>query len=755
MEMTNGPLGIGPTGTGSKGNTSLRQHISRFQHLERDELMQQTNGGYAIFRHYLGNEWKPSKNFQNPFREKQETVSFNIYRHENGTWMFHDFATGDKGSGFDLVMRLQNLSYGEAVQRIAQDLGITSGVQHAGKARHTSQAVVAATRPAPTVAKNSGEAKYRQAFLPDEVAYWDAYGITVDILQTFGVKAVESYSRLNKKGEPFTIYSKPGKRIYAYSFGEAVKLYIPKAEKGFKFQWLKGGPGDFLFGFDELPASGNRVFIAAGEKDVMALAANNCPAVTLNSETADLTDEVVRKLRRFETIYICYDLDETGRKNAEEKAAQHDLQVVVLPDELLALGGKDVSDLFAAIRAGHLPKEAFEHVVAEAKRPLLTVEPLAMPTSPRPKPGGHLPTLLHTEEKLRLRTEKDIVFQKALFRHKDEEVIWPRTINMIQGQYGVHKSRLAELFAAVFLTVGIPGFDTLGVEFQSEAGESYKLVYVDTERNISDQFPFALQRIKDRAGIPRDAHPASFAYTSLIHIPREQRFTALREYLVHLRQDFTGHMLVILDVVPDCVQNFNDVEASNELIDLLNEVVNEQNVTFLVVIHENPGGMKARGHLGTELGNKASTILQIGFLKNESAPRRILELNYLKRRYGSPDFTVYAEYDPETKGLVTADPTAEELAQKQRVKKASLAEVVELLPEMLRVPKSAGKLAEELGARLEVSPRTIAERLKALVQPGALGIVDEQGRLCRLVKEEHGKETLYFLEPLPPDVLRG
>ena len=58
---------------------------------------------------------------------------------------------------------------------------------------------------------------------------------------------------------------------------------------------------------------------------------------------------------------------------------------------------------------------------------------------------------------------------------------------------------------------------------------------------------------------------------------------------------------MVVDVTTDCIRDFNRSDDSLELIDLMNEAINTYDVTFLYLIHENPGASKARGHLGTEL----------------------------------------------------------------------------------------------------------------------------------------------------------
>lgn len=375
------------------------------------------------------------------------------------------------------------------------------------------------------------------------------------------------------------------------------------------------------------------------------------------------------------------------------------------------------------------------------------------PTASTNGAGGFLPSLRAVTEKLRQKTEQNIEFAPALFWQDGEGVIWPRTVNLIQGQTGAHKSRVAELFSATMLArIGqnrAPLGDSLGLEFHPAEGEVYRICYVDTERNTADQFPFALQHIKRRGGYANDAHPVQLDYTSLLRVPRERRFDALREYLQDIRRGFAGHVVVVLDVLTDCLRDFNDPKDSLQLLDMINNCINDENVTFLAVIHENPGSFKARGHAGTEAANKASTVLQVGYVRRGNVPTDVIELRYLKRRYGKPGLAVFAQFDEETKGLVRAenDRLAEAIQSAQR--KAPLAELMELLPELLTLPTAAGQLTRLLAEALGASERTVRERLGELLPDGAAYVENADGQLCRLVKRQQGREAVYSLEPVP------
>ena len=75
---------------------------------------------------------------------------------------------------------------------------------------------------------------------------------------------------------------------------------------------------------------------------------------------------------------------------------------------------------------------------------------------------------------------------------------------------------------------------------------------------------------------------------------------------------------VIIDGIRDLIKDFNSLDESTMITDKLLKWTKEKDIHISVVLHENPskeGAGKARGHLGTELMNKAETV--IGFEKNK------------------------------------------------------------------------------------------------------------------------------------------
>jgi len=376
----------------------------------------------------------------------------------------------------------------------------------------------------------------------------------------------------------------------------------------------------------------------------------------------------------------------------------------------------------------------------------------------QPKQSKNLTVLLTGQEQLRKRKSQTIQFAPPFLAQEDRAVFFPRTINVIQGQAGVHKSRLAEIFCAVMLKKDNAGGQLIGYRYNMEQ-EDYTVIYVDTERNVSDQFPASLQKIQVMADYRKEEHPKNFDFCSLIDIPRKQRFSTLQEYLTHKRISTNSPLFVVLDVITDCVEDFNRTDCSMALIDLLNRTINEHNVTFLCIIHENPNSSKARGHLGTELFNKASTVIQVGYEAEPSENNPgLIHIKYLKCRTTERHPALMVRYDKEEKGLILATEHEIVSARHNRQTKAPLIDVKMELTNLLADGQEMKRevLIQKLCDRFDTKNRTIEGRLKELVETRAEFIIktSDTPATYYLDKFKKGKVVWFRLSPLhrlPPD----
>lgn len=276
--------------------------------------------------------------------------------------------------------------------------------------------------------------------------------------------------------------------------------------------------------------------------------------------------------------------------------------------------------------------------------------------------GGLFSELMRVRDEIDKNRRREISFQEPVLTREGTAVLFLRTILLIQAKFGRHKSRMVEnICSAILMMLGYtPDNDHIGFRLTTDKTKPFAVLYVDTERSITDSFPFAIQNILSNAGYDHNANLPNFDFISLVSIPRENRFALFAKYLSSKQEEYKDkHLIVVLDVLTDLVTNFNDVRESLQLIDLLNSTINQFDVTFICVIHENPNSDKARGHIGSEALNKASTVIALDFVSNTNGEETdTVCVRYLKCRNTRKHDPFYVQYDNAVKNLVVTEKPA-------------------------------------------------------------------------------------------------
>ncbi|GAB2524797.1 hypothetical protein GCM10027085_13940 [Spirosoma aerophilum] len=363
----------------------------------------------------------------------------------------------------------------------------------------------------------------------------------------------------------------------------------------------------------------------------------------------------------------------------------------------------------------------------------------------------HLPILqrlLKKERALSDAATKNVIFSPPLIRRDEIGIIGRGTVNIIQGAFGSHKSRLAELLAALMLTTNEKQ-DPQFLGFVRAALERFCACYIDTERNLTEELPYAVQGIKLRAGYRLDQTPENFRFTSIKGEERKDRFTAIETFVHHVRDQTSLHLFCLIDVVTDAIGDFNDPKESMKLFDFLGNLCDNYNATFLLVIHQNPGTEKARGHTGTEAANKASTVLQIGLEKDTTGnDTDLIRLRYLKLRRGKKPDPLYLQFSKETNGLLLAESDAVARHTNQRKNKADVDDVADRLVSLLSEgPLPKNKVWKTLSSEFEASIATIRERLKTIMSDHPI-MFDEEGKAVKLADFTAGRDQFFKLVPI-------
>ncbi|WP_368327698.1 AAA family ATPase [Phocaeicola sp. RTP21198st1_B8_RTP21198_201120] len=136
--------------------------------------------------------------------------------------------------------------------------------------------------------------------------------------------------------------------------------------------------------------------------------------------------------------------------------------------------------------------------------------------------------------------------------------------------------------------------------------EKRKILYVDTE-----QSPYhclkVMKRILRMAGLPDDRDNEHLEFLALRKYTPEQRIRIV-EQAIYNTPDIG---LVIIDGIRDMVYDINSPGESTRIISKLMQWTDDRQIHIHTILHQNKGDDNTRGHIGTELNNKAETVLQI------------------------------------------------------------------------------------------------------------------------------------------------
>ena len=145
-----------------------------------------------------------------------------------------------------------------------------------------------------------------------------------------------------------------------------------------------------------------------------------------------------------------------------------------------------------------------------------------------------------------------------------------------------------------------------------------KILYVDTE-----QSPYhclkVMERILRMAGLPTDRDSEHLEFLALRKYTPKERIAAVEQAIYNTPE--LG--LVVIDGIRDMVYDINSPGESTRIISKLMQWTDDRQVHIHTILHQNKGDENARGHIGTELNNKAETVLLVEKDKNDCDISRV------------------------------------------------------------------------------------------------------------------------------------
>jgi hypothetical protein len=177
--------------------------------------------------------------------------------------------------------------------------------------------------------------------------------------------------------------------------------------------------------------------------------------------------------------------------------------------------------------------------------------------------------------------------------------------SLIIGKAKAKKSFLICMVVAVALID-----DLLHGIFQSSLPPGQdQVLYFDTEMS-KYHVQLAVRRICSQIGI---SEPKNLHVFHLRSLPPAERLKFIEAEIYS--NDNIG--FVVIDGIKDLITSINDEDQASMIASKLLKWTEERNIHVVTVLHQNKGDTNARGHVGTELINKAETVLSVTVLEHD------------------------------------------------------------------------------------------------------------------------------------------
>jgi hypothetical protein len=298
------------------------------------EIMDRVSQG-DILTHYFNITSLPVL-INSPLR-KDNHPSFSIYSPDGKRVKYIDFATGERGDIYTLMQKCFNLSFPEVIRKIGRDRYFKTNKTEVDFCATPFMGKKFSTRTPSDI-----KVKIRD-WEKHDIDYWESFGISLQWLKYAEVYPI-SHKIVYKDDKRYVF---PAAK-YAYCFVErkeekvTLKVYQPFSKL---YKWSNKNDGSVVGLWTKIPQKGDKLVICSSLKDALCLWANiHIPCVYVQSETTGMSETAQNVLKsRYKHIYVCFDNDAPGLRDAENFSAQTGFQNIVLP---LFEGGKDISDFF-------------------------------------------------------------------------------------------------------------------------------------------------------------------------------------------------------------------------------------------------------------------------------------------------------------------------------------------------------------------------------------------------------------------------
>ena len=179
--------------------------------------------------------------------------------------------------------------------------------------------------------------------------------------------------------------------------------------------------------------------------------------------------------------------------------------------------------------------------------------------------------------------------------------------SLIIGKAKARKSFYVNIALSTALSIDL----TLGRFIGTLPKEQNEVLYIDTEQG-KYHVQLAVKRI---CKLLNESEPKNLHTYYLRSLTPKERLQFIETEIYS--NDKLG--FVVIDGIKDLVTSINDEEQATMIASKLLKWTEERNIHIVTVLHQNKSDANARGHIGTELINKAETVLEVAKAENNNS----------------------------------------------------------------------------------------------------------------------------------------
>ena len=242
------------------------------------------------------------------------------------------------------------------------------------------------------------------------------------------------------------------------------------------------------------------------------------------------------------------------------------------------------------------------------------------------------------------------IIKKSLIKATDTyatppQIIWVdssviATLGNFSASTGKAKAKKTFNVSAI-VAAALTSSQVLNYRAQLPDGKQ-RILYVDTEQSRYHCHK-VLERILRLAGLPTDTDSSNLDFLCLREYSPATRIQVI-EYALS-QNDSYG--LVIIDGIRDLLVDINNAGESTVVINKMMEWSSRYDLHIHCVLHQNKADNNVRGHIGTEMTNKAETVIVVRRCEADTNVSEVSPMHIREKEFNTFAFRINEEGLPE------------------------------------------------------------------------------------------------------------